>query len=213
MKRDAFLSRVSKAALTAQLPPVEAQTNPLPALDQVDLVELFRSRAQSVNSVVHGPVSRSSAPRAVVGIAAGHAIDSFVTWSDLPAPGVSSALSSEGWNRIDVTGDRSDVDRIASADMGITGADFGLAESGSVVLSHGRGHGRLTSLLPEIHVALLNVDSIHRTLAHWATGGNYSPDETANLVIVTGPSRTGDIELELNLGVHGPKHVHVVLIR
>lgn len=213
MKRDAFISNVANAVLKARLPPANTLSTPLPALEAVDLMELFRIRAQSVNTVVHGPVSRHSAPRAVVGIAAGHDIGSFVSWTDLPAPGVPSALTAQGWDRIDIRGDEEDLARIASADLGITGADFGLAESGSIVLTHGPGNGRLVSLLPEVHVALLHVDSIHRTLVHWAADGSGSPSDTANLVIVSGPSRTGDIELELNLGVHGPKHVHVVLIR
>lgn len=213
MKREVFFSNVASAILRSQLPQADRPKPTLPKLDPVDLVELFRTRAQSVNAVVHGPVSRHSAPRAVVGIAAGHGVSSFASWAHLPAPGVPSALSSQGWNRIAIDGNHDDLEKMSSADMGITGADFGLAESGSVVLTHGPGRGRLVSLLPEVHVALLNADAIHRTLFGWAADGAGSPEETANLVIVSGPSRTGDIELELNLGVHGPKHVHVVLIR
>ena len=58
-----------------------------------------------------------------------------------------------------------------------------------------------------------DVTTIDRTLAHWAHRRAESAAETANLVLVTGPSRTGDIEQQLNLGVHGPRHVHVVLVK
>ncbi|MDH3189803.1 MAG: lactate utilization protein, partial [Acidimicrobiia bacterium] len=61
--------------------------------------------------------------------------------------------------------------------------------------------------------ALVTTASIHRNLVHWAHEFPGNAAETANLVIVTGPSRTGDIELELTLGVHGPRHMHVVLIK
>jgi L-lactate dehydrogenase complex protein LldG len=64
-----------------------------------------------------------------------------------------------------------------------------------------------------IHVALVRAESIFRSLAQWADEVPDAVVETANLVIVTGPSRTGDIEQHLNLGVHGPKHLHVVLIK
>lgn len=216
MDRDAFLSRVASGVIKAELPPDPQVPTDLPVLESVDLLELFRSRSQSVNAVVHGPVTRHSAPRAVVGIAGGHNINSFIAWDELPVPGVSAALASQGWDRVVADPEASPRDQaaaLAGADLGVTGASIGLAESGSVVLSHGPGSGRLISLLPEVHVVLLHVDAIHRTLAHWAQEYPEEVEATANLVIVTGPSRTGDIELQLNLGVHGPKHVHVVLIK
>jgi L-lactate dehydrogenase complex protein LldG len=97
--------------------------------------------------------------------------------------------------------------------LGITGSIAGLAESGSVVLDHAQGQPRLASLVPETHVVLLEISTIERTLAHWAARHPDLVPASANLVIVTGPSRTGDIEQILNLGVHGPRHLHVVLIR
>lgn len=213
MKREAFLARVSAGILQAQLPPGEKLDSELPGSPPADLVGLFRTRAQDVNSVVHGPVSRHSAPRTVAAIAAGHSVSSFVVWPDLLVPGVNSALAAEGYTPIESSGATDSPVEIARADLGITGSIFGLAESGSVVLSHGPGRGRLTSLLPPVHVALLHVDTIAWTLSHWASAHPEVLGKTANLVIVTGPSRTGDIELELNLGVHGPKHMHVVLIK
>jgi L-lactate dehydrogenase complex protein LldG len=216
MNRDAFLAAVSAGIVNAHLPREPDVAPALPPLGEVDLVELFRARAQSINTVVHGPVTRHDAPRVVTDIASdsdtGQAIESFVAWSDLPAPGIPSAMAANGWTRVEYSGE-DDIALIAGADLGITGSSFGLAESGSVVLSHGPGRGRLVSLLPPVHVALLQVDQIHRTLAHWAAGEPGAVAGTANLVIVSGPSRTGDIELELKLGVHGPKHVHVILVK
>ena len=127
------------------------------------------------------------------------------------------ALATAGLER--VTADLPDEGRkehqesYAGVDLGVTGALAGLAESGSIVLNHGAGRSRMTSLVPEVHIALMEVNSIDRNLAHWA---QRHPDEaagTTNLVVVTGPSRTGDIGQHLNLGVHGPRHVHVVLLR
>ncbi len=213
MKRDAFLAKVSAGILKNELPSSPAVASDLPGTPPSDLLGLFRSRAQDVNTVIHGPVSRHSVPRTVAAVAAGHSVSSYVAWADLPAPGINSSLAAEGYQLVGQDNESTDPSLIATADMGITGSLFALAESGSVVLSHGPGRGRLVSLLPPVHVALVRVETLRWTLAHWARDHPEAVEDTANLVIVTGPSRTGDIELQLNLGVHGPKHVHVVLIK
>jgi L-lactate dehydrogenase complex protein LldG len=189
----------------------------LPEAEPVDLVALFRDRAQDVNVVVHGPVGRHGVPRAVVGIAAGHDAARFMAWDDLPASGVSSALQAAGLERVGhevpAHGRLAQNLSYMDLDVGVTGALAGLAESGSVVLSHGTGRPRMASVVPEVHIALLDVDRLARTLAHWAHESPDSVRDTTNLVLVTGPSRTGDIEQRLNLGVHGPRHVHIVMIK
>lgn len=217
MDRDAFLARVGKAVMTEHLPEPPRVSERLPDLEQVDLVALFRERAIEIDAVVHGPMSRHGVPRAVVGIAAGHNAATFISWDDLPAPGVATALTTAGLERLDhVVPKESRLDHqlgYHSLDLGVTGADAGLAESGSVVLAHKAGRPRLASLAPDIHIALLEVSALQRTLAHWAQRHPQEVSETTNLVIVSGPSRTGDIEQQLNLGVHGPRHVHIVLLR
>jgi L-lactate dehydrogenase complex protein LldG len=217
VERDVFLARVARAALTGQIPAATVTTTPLPEMEPVDTLTLFRTRAMGVSTVVHGPVSRHGAPRTVVGIASGHDSSNFIAWEDLPVPGVSSALAAAGLLRMDphVPEDddrKSHLEAYHRLDLGVTGADLGLAESGSIVLTHGPGRPRMASLIPDVHVALLQVGRIERSLAHWAQADPRSPVESANLVVVTGPSRTGDIEMQLSLGVHGPRHLHVVLV-
>jgi len=215
--RDVFLTRVGRASLTTRLPEPPAVPAALPELPETDLLALFRARAQSVSAVVHGPVTRHGAPRAVVAIATGHDASSFMAWDDLPAPGVASALLSAGLDRVDhfvPEQGRAEHNRsYLNVDVGVTGAHAALAESGTVVLVHGEGRPRMASLVPEVHIALLDLSLLDRTLAHWAHKDPELVAATTNLVFVTGPSRTGDIEQQLNLGVHGPRHVHIVMIR
>lgn len=215
MDRDTFLTRVGRASLTSILPKPSATTS-LVMPDDIDLLDLFRARAQAVNAVLHGPLTRHGAPRAVAAIAGGHDTDTFVAWEDLPVSGVASALQSAGMRRVDhmVDGERAEKNLAYRAlDVGVTGAEGALAESGSLILTHGPGRPRMASLIADIHIALLDVSTLEWTLAHWAAKYPALAAGTTNLVLVTGPSRTGDIELQLNLGVHGPRHVHIVMIR
>lgn len=217
MDRDTFLTRVGRASLTTVLPDSPEVPAELPELAETDLMTLFRSRAHAVNAVVHGPVSRHGVPRTVVGIVTGHQATSFMAWDELPAPGVASAMLAAGLERIDHfvpdEGRREHNLGYSDLDVGVTGAEAALAESGSVVLVHGEGRPRMASLMPDVHLVLLDVERIERNLAHWAHEYPDLPVTTANLVLVTGPSRTADIEQQLNLGVHGPRHVHIVMIR
>jgi L-lactate dehydrogenase complex protein LldG len=95
------------------------------------------------------------------------------------------------------------------AGAGVSRALYGLAETGSVVLAASPEEPRARSLLPAVHVTLLAEDRILPGLAELfeALGGNLP----SALAIVTGPSRSADIEQKLVVGVHGPGEVHVVL--
>ncbi|CAN5671789.1 lactate utilization protein [soil metagenome] len=99
----------------------------------------------------------------------------------------------------------------AEADIGITTAEWAVAETGSLVLAGGPGKGRSVTLLPPVHVAMVPVDRLLSTVPEVI--GKYAGGSIpANLCFHTGPSRTGDIEMTLSIGVHGPGEVHVVLV-
>jgi L-lactate dehydrogenase complex protein LldG len=100
--------------------------------------------------------------------------------------------------------------RVGEVRVGVTSADFGIAASGSVVLCHGPGRPRAASLLVESHIVLLRADRIVASLGDAMERVSWA--HTSNISVITGPSRTGDIESVLTLGVHGPRHVHIFVI-
>jgi L-lactate dehydrogenase complex protein LldG len=95
-------------------------------------------------------------------------------------------------------------------DAGVSEAAYGLADTGSVVLAASPDEPRSRSLLPFVHVSLLREERILPGLEELfeAVGA----DLPSALAIVTGPSRSADIEQTLVVGVHGPGDVHVVLV-
>jgi L-lactate dehydrogenase complex protein LldF len=102
---------------------------------------------------------------------------------------------------------------LADAQAGLTTAIAGIADTGTLVLGDGPGRSSLASLLPPVHVALLPVKRIHAGMQSWlAAGGKRQIAEAANVALVSGPSRTADIEMTLTIGVHGPGRVLVLLM-
>ncbi len=104
------------------------------------------------------------------------------------------------------------------AQVGFSGVDFVLAETGTLVVSSRTEGSQLTSLAPPIHVAFYRPSQVVAELEQvldGLAGRKSGPDDRIkghSVVFITGPSRTGDIELTLTLGVHGPQQVHAVLI-
>jgi L-lactate dehydrogenase complex protein LldG len=103
---------------------------------------------------------------------------------------------------------RGEAPQIAGAE--ISEAVYALADTGSVVLAASPQEPRARSLLPDVHVSLVREDRILPGLEELfaAVGG----DLPSALAIVSGPSRSADIEQRLAVGVHGPGEVHVVLL-
>lgn len=94
---------------------------------------------------------------------------------------------------------------------GITGAAFGVAATGTVVLTYGEGRSRATGLLPDLHVALLTADQVLPTLGE-AIARVYEGEAPRAMTLVTGASATSDIEKVRVTGAHGPRRVAIVVI-
>ena len=92
----------------------------------------------------------------------------------------------------------------------VSEAAYGLAATGSVVLAASPEEPRARSLLPQVHVSLLRSDRILSGLPELFDA--LGAELPSALAIVTGPSRSADIEQTLTIGVHGPGEVHVVLV-
>ena len=86
----------------------------------------------------------------------------------------------------------------------------GIAETGTLVIPGGAGRPLTASLLPGIHIAVLRAADILLSLEQAIRLPQVASAPAT--VLVTGPSRTGDIEMTLTIGVHGPKEVHVFIV-
>jgi L-lactate dehydrogenase complex protein LldG len=144
----------------------------------------------------------------------------ILAWSDeaIGLPGLNEALAVRGIHVAmpDIPQSNGPERAAALADLaqialGVTGADAGFAETGTVVLATGRGRPRMASLLVPTHIAILRVDRLVDSVATLLSTRRDLIDAGSNFVCITGPSRTADIEHTLSRGVHGPGEVHVIL--
>lgn len=103
-----------------------------------------------------------------------------------------------------------DPDASFEADLGITGAASAVAETASISVLSGDGHRRLASLAVPSHIAVVRTEQIMPDLLDW--GAAAPVDMPANEVLISGPSKTADIEMTLVQGVHGPGKVHVIVL-
>ena len=95
-------------------------------------------------------------------------------------------------------------------DLGITSAQWAIAETGTLVLESDKESHRLTSLVPPVHLCVLTAYNIRQTMGEILA--LVSRDLSRTVTFITGASRTSDIELTLAIGVHGPGELHVIVI-
>ena len=159
--------------------------------------------------------SREEARDYVLELARERETELLVRWDvdELEALGVDGPLSDAGvevavWRKL------ADFKEVAGkADIGLSTASWAIAETGTLVLEGGPGMGRSVTLLPPTYVAVVPVGRILRTVPEAI--GKYAGESgglPANVCFHTGPSRSGDIEMALFVGMHGPGDVHVILV-
>ncbi len=189
------------------------------ATGSADLVEQFVARAAAVQATPCVVTSIEQAQRRVAEIlAATHARDVLVSGDAWNAPWSIEALSARQHGptiRATASVER-DTCRSAcfTADAGITAVSHAIADSGTLVVCSGSEGGRLESLVPPVHVALLDARDIVPDLdAFFRLVRRERRFEASSAVtFITGPSRTADIEFTLTIGVHGPRQLFIVVL-
>jgi L-lactate dehydrogenase complex protein LldG len=210
MSRDNILHRVRTAlgrgagqavadppAVRIRIPEVHVETR----------IASFRARLEELSGTLHRVASAGEARDFVASAIAGNsAVASNAPYlaecgiSNLP--GVRSGVT-----------DRQELRELcATVDFGISSADYALSDTGTLVMLSSPREARMISLLPPAHIAVLPLDRMLTGLDELFTLHPCPSNETSSMVLITGPSRTADIEQILVRGVHGPGQVTVVLV-
>lgn len=204
---DAVRTRLGRTAATAVPPPSPVAAGG-PTLTQEGRIAAFRTRLRAVGGVVHEAADPAAAAAILHTVLAQHGAGSLACSRSPLVRAVAEQLRVHA-PAIRVHDD-ADRDTLATVDAGLTAASHGIAETGTLILADDLERARLPSLLPPLHVAILPVTALFSHLSE-ALAGLPRPLPRA-VTFVTGPSRTADIELELVVGVHGPKVLQVILI-
>lgn len=226
-ERDVFLARIRRSLPHALLPAAAAEhPGPFqaysfePDTPPEQLVESFARELRALSGQVHLPQTTAEVVPLVLEILQAHAAQRIIAWheTEIELPGLFAALAGAGVTvadnhlPVDRTGRRERLAALDGIAVGLSGAQAGLADTGSLALISGPGRGRLASLLPPVHIALLPARRLYPALPAFLAAHPHITDQGSNLVLITGPSRTGDIEMTLSMGVHGPKEVHAIII-
>ena len=229
--RDRMLANIraglakNRADLAAEAARVPHAPPPFVHPPQDDLLAQFAAELARLDGLPHRCADDAQALAVIGAILQAHAATVVIAWDldQIDLPGLDTLLAAAGVSVLEGSVAQAGTERAARlqtlepALVCISGADAGIAESGTLVLRSGAGRGRLASLLAPVHIAVLRGAHVVRGLgaALALLQSRYGPDvfaDSSNLTLITGPSRTGDIELTLTLGVHGPREIHVVLI-
>jgi len=207
MSRDNILHRVrtalgrSAGQAVSEVPPVRIR---VPQVEMEARIASMQTRLEALA----GTVVRTADPRSVV---AGALAGKTAVASNAPylaecgiteLPGVRSGITDLAELR----------ELCASCDFGITSADYALADTGTLVMLASPREARLVSLLPPAHIAVVPRERILTGLDELFSILPRPAEQTSSMVLITGPSRTADIEQILVRGVHGPGQITVVIV-
>lgn len=173
-------------------------------------LDRFRSMLESVHGEVH-QVAEAEWPERLAGILAGKGVKTMLSPASLHDR-LAAACAPVAVFPYDRPMEALKETLVHDADAAVTTAVAGIAETGSLVLWPDADQPRLMSLLPPIHVVLVRQDAIADSLADLMARDGWAARMPTNLVLVSGPSKTADIEQTLAYGVHGPKELIVLVL-
>ena len=212
LKRGALTTEAEKA-MTDRL--AHPRRNLIPAratsLDHRGQVDLFVAMAEEVQTTVARVADAAAVPDAVADYLVRHNLPSRLVMT--PDPRLDDIPWSERPTLELRRGRAEDADQV-----GVTACFAGIAETGTLMLTSGPESPTRNNFLPDTHIVVMRgaqvvasyEDGWARLRAERAAAGHSPMPRTVNFI--TGPSRTGDIEQRIELGAHGPRRLHIVLI-
>jgi L-lactate utilization protein LutC len=210
MARDYVLHKVrtalgrSAGQAPAEAPPVRIR---IPQVDPAARVESFCRSLEALAGKTHLALSAADARAYVAGTIDGK------TAIASNAPFLAECGITDLAGVVSGVTDRAELRRLcATSDFGITSADYALADTGTLVMIASPSEARMISLLPPAHIAVVPRDRLLTGLDELYNLVPKPADITSSMVLITGPSRTADIEQFLVRGVHGPGTIYVVLV-
>jgi L-lactate dehydrogenase complex protein LldG len=210
VSRDNILHRVrtalgrSEGQAVADPPPVRIR---VPQMEMEARIASVRTRVEALAGKTHRAPSPAEAGRIVAAAIQGKtAVTSnapFLAECGITAlPGVHSGI----------TGREELRELCATVDIGITSADYVLADTGTLVMLSSPQEARMVSLLPPAHIAVVERGRILTGLDELFSILPRPAEQSSSMVLITGPSRTADIEQILVRGVHGPGQITVIVV-
>ena len=201
--------------------PLEGFIEPSIKADVPELITRFTEEAKAVRAQVHRVSDELQLVERITEICAGdkgHEI--ALSRAELLAEiNLGSTLSARGFSicpELDALDHDSLIARLATCGAGVTAVDYAIAETGTIVLSSDEPNALLVSLLPPVHIALLRssqiMSSLDEVISRLSKERINLAGPSRSITLITGPSRTSDVELVLSIGVHGPKELHVIIL-
>jgi L-lactate dehydrogenase complex protein LldF len=199
-RRPAETGAPTESRRTGTLTPAVAADGQATQAGGANLVERFTDELEALGGQVV-TISADKLQEQVIALLRARGIDRVQAWDHVPGLDL-AALGAAG---IHVEHETHEDIRV-----GITGALAGIAETGTLVIHGGEGRPMSASLLPELHIAVVRARDLLPTLEAALS----LPEVAASpgSVLVSGPSRTADIEMTLTIGVHGPGELHVFVL-
>lgn len=202
--RDAILKRVQTALGDATRKPMPAlPSEPRVPGDADARVAAMMAAIEDVGGKTQRVKNRDALRDALAELVSAEHVRKAMVWENqaLAELGIAAMLSQMD---VEIVSPRADKHELAQCDLGVTSADAVLPQTGTLALRTTPEQSEIVSLLPRVHLAIFRPAALRADLAEvLAQVKNHR-----HAVLITGPSRTADIEKTLAIGVHGPKVFH-----
>ncbi len=191
--------------------------------DAEALLARFIETAQAVHTQVQVVDGDAAAAEAILQALQERAITEILAWhfTHIPVRGLKKQLQTAGIHiqqpYIKEESRANTLEKARNAGAGLTGVDALAATTGTIIVSSGKGRGRLPTVVPPLHIAVARIDQLVGRIEDWLaqqrTDAHDDIRARANIAFISGPSATGDIEMMKVLGVHGPGELITIIKR